>query len=337
MDSNAIRQSLKKLIPQSSPVNLVRIGGSRDGAYLVPDDLNNIQACFSPGVNNVKDFEDELVLKYDIICHMCDYSSDLEKFKTPLIKGLQSFEKKWLDIDGGEDSIALAEWVERKCGKINGDLLLQMDIEGAEFRNLNNASSDLMNRFRIILLELHVPANDNRQIPIGKDILQLIDKLYETHQCVHIRGNNCCGDFIEEGTGLNIPKVMEVTYLRRDRFTINPKHLTLPQIPHPLDIPFNLPHIQPLHLNESWLEGRNRSLESELKIYEDFIIYESESRPRIINLSYLAKGLLICMKTAHANPAKAIPGLRLLVLHIKYQAINLMPLVFKRKHRRLPY
>lgn len=38
--------------PKPSPVPLVRIGGDWDGAYLVPDDLAGVAACFSPGVNN---------------------------------------------------------------------------------------------------------------------------------------------------------------------------------------------------------------------------------------------------------------------------------------------
>lgn len=326
-----IRESLIKLMPQPSPVKLVRIGGSKDGAYLVPDDLDAIQACFSPGVNNFKDFEDELTLKYGIKCHMCDYTSDLEKFKTPLINGMQTFEKKWLDIDGGADSISLAEWVEKSCGTSHDDLLLQMDIEGAELRNLNGASVELMNRFRILLLELHVPACDSSQMQFGADICQLIDKLYETHACVHIRANNCCGDFIDGGTGMNIPNVMEITYLRRDRFTGEPRHMLPPQLPHPLDIPFNLPQIQPLHLNSNWLGGRKRSLKSELKIYQDYIIYESESQPRIISLDYLRKGLLICKKNSFRDLSSVIYGFRLLAFHIRFQIKNLMPLLSRRQ------
>ena len=48
------------LQPKPCPVPLVRIGGNRDGAYLVPDDLTGVSACFSPGVSNRKDFEDKL-------------------------------------------------------------------------------------------------------------------------------------------------------------------------------------------------------------------------------------------------------------------------------------
>jgi hypothetical protein len=58
------------LRPRSSPFQLLRLGGSGDGAYLVPNDLAGIAACFSPGVNNFKNFEDELSLKWNflVIC-----------------------------------------------------------------------------------------------------------------------------------------------------------------------------------------------------------------------------------------------------------------------------
>ena len=97
--------SLKLLIPNPSPFKLIRIGGNGDGAYLLPDDLDGIDACFSPGVNNFKNFEDTLTKEYGIKSHMCDFSSEPSQFRTPLINGMQTFKKKWLDVDGGRDSI----------------------------------------------------------------------------------------------------------------------------------------------------------------------------------------------------------------------------------------
>lgn len=91
-----VLQLVDMMRPVPCPMGLIRIGGTEDGAYLVPNDLEGIQACFSPGVNNFKRFEDELTLRYRIPCHMCDYSSSPEKFTTPLIPNLQTFEKSGL-------------------------------------------------------------------------------------------------------------------------------------------------------------------------------------------------------------------------------------------------
>jgi hypothetical protein len=132
------RKLFSILKPKASPYNLIRIGGNADGAYLVPDDMTDIKACFSPGVNNFKDFEDILTSCYKIQCHMCDKSSDPEKLKTPLINGMQTFVKKWLDIDQNDDNISLEEWVIEHNPNSKDDLILQMDIEGAEYRNILN-------------------------------------------------------------------------------------------------------------------------------------------------------------------------------------------------------
>ena len=42
--------------------NLIRLGNDGDGGYLVPDDLNGIEACFSPGVAGNVNFEKALAL-----------------------------------------------------------------------------------------------------------------------------------------------------------------------------------------------------------------------------------------------------------------------------------
>lgn len=61
---NDISRLFEIIRPKSCPFRLKRIGGSQDGAYLIPDDLVGIEACFSPGVNCIKLFEDELSLSH---------------------------------------------------------------------------------------------------------------------------------------------------------------------------------------------------------------------------------------------------------------------------------
>ena len=144
---------LDVLQPKPSPIPLVRLGGNWDGAYMVPNDLKGIVACMSPGVSNVKRFEDELLDRYGIPSHMCDFSSDVESFRTPLKEG-QYFRKQWLDVNAADNSISLEEWIASDVGE-EGDLLLQMDIEGAEYRNLLATPESVLSRFRIIVIELH--------------------------------------------------------------------------------------------------------------------------------------------------------------------------------------
>lgn len=275
------KSSIKLMIPQPSPFELIRIGGTGDGSYLVPNDLDGIDACFSPGVNNFKNFEDELTNQFGIKCHMCDFSSEPEKFRTPLIDGMQTFQKKWLDIDGSTDSISLREWVNEHSLDSRKDLILQIDIEGAEYRNLLAADSFTLKRFRIIVIELHrLNAFQDPEL-FSKEVGALLTKLDKTHVSIHAHPNNCCGESLEPETGLNIPNVIEVTYLRRDRFTGEESRYIQPQLPHPLDISRNVSEMPPIHLNEKWLEKSKRSLESELKVLHDNLDFANWERDQL--------------------------------------------------------
>jgi hypothetical protein len=48
---------LARLYPVEADPPLIRMGPPGDGGYLLPDDLQGIEACFSPGVNEVSGFE----------------------------------------------------------------------------------------------------------------------------------------------------------------------------------------------------------------------------------------------------------------------------------------
>lgn len=260
-----------------------------DGAYLVPNDLEGIKACFSPGVNNRKTFEDELTTQHGMHCYMCDVTSDVDQLSTPLISGSQTFDKKWLDIDGSPDSVSLQQWIDLYVPDPAQDLLLQIDIEGAEYRNLNAASEATMQRFRIIIIELHgLPALlDPSQAEI--ELAPLLRKLDKTHVCVHAHPNNCCGEVVDPESGRNIPVVIEMTLLRRDRLELGQESSVAipPCMPHPLDISRNVPDKAPLHMNPNWLEGATLNVVSQLKRAEDnleFITYLRETeRPELNN------------------------------------------------------
>lgn len=263
------------MLPKPSPAPLIRIGGQADGSYLLPDDLHGIKACFSPGVSNRKDFEDELCDRFAIACHMCDYSSDKARLRTPL-KPTQTFRKKWLETQSGPDRISLTDWVNETHPDAKEDLLLQMDIEGAEFRTLLNTPENILRRFRIIVLELHRLRACKDPNEFSRELGPLLSLLDKHFVCVHAHPNNCCGEFILDDSGLNMPQVCEFTFLRRDRWRNRPKDgLYQPLIPHPLDIAANVPGKPPIFLNEKWLPSGRRPNESTIKMLEDQVRYLS--------------------------------------------------------------
>ena len=251
------------LRPKPSSHPLMRIGENCDGSYLVPEDLADITACFSPGVNNFKHFEDTLGGTYGIECHMCDFSSDVQAFRTPLKEGKQTFQKKWLDIKTEGDNISFDDWINEYAP--SGDLLLQMDIEGAEYRNLLSVSEAALSRFRVIILEVHGLEYMKSALVLRSVLAPTFKRLASLFSIAHAHPNNCCGDFEIPGTGIRIPNVLELTYVRKDRVTV-PKYG--PLLPHPLDVSQNVRNKPPLFLGEAWLD-QGRPVESKLKMMED--------------------------------------------------------------------
>jgi hypothetical protein len=236
---------------------------------LVPDDFTDILACYSPGVNNFKNFEDELHHKYGIVSHMCDFTSDEEKLRTPLMGG-QTFRKKWLDTNGSEDSISLEAWVDELTPNPNDELILQMDIEGAEYRNLLAVPERVLRKFRIIVIELHRLGVAKVPEKFDLELGPLLNKLAKFFTCVHAHPNNCCGEFTLPETGQNFPNVIELTLLRSDRWQfIGKEDLFAVSLPHPLDIVRNVKQKPPIVLNEFWLNGEKRNCESALKLATD--------------------------------------------------------------------
>ena len=127
-DIKNLERFIEKFRPKSVGKELIRIGGKGDGSYLLPDDLFGISVCFSPGVDVSSTFEQELAESYGIDSFMVDFSVD----KPPIENKHFHFDKKFLGNKNDEKFIRLEDWV--KANTIdNSDLILQMDIEGAEY------------------------------------------------------------------------------------------------------------------------------------------------------------------------------------------------------------
>ena len=241
--ASEVRSAIMLLHPKASPFPLVRIGGTSPG-YLIPDDLDGIVACFSPGVGESAEFELALA-EIGIPSFLADYSVD----KSPVDHDLLKFEKLFIatHTECGK-FIRFEDWMDRK-EVATGDLLLQMDIEGNEWPILSAVSAETLSRFRVIVLELH--GLDNLLTnPIGVEIFNSIfRKLNDQFSVVHLHANNCCGSL--KYRGLQIPRALEVTFIRKDRYKFSSK-LYQSEIPNSLDVSC-IPSRKELLLTEDWL------------------------------------------------------------------------------------
>jgi hypothetical protein len=230
------------LHPVRTDFPLIRFGPAGDGGYLVPDDLDGITACFSPGVNLVSGFEKECALR-GMDVYMADRSVEAPAESDPRF----DFIKTYVGASTREGFITLDDWVSTKVNDSYSDLMLQIDIEGCEYETLLAASPALLNRFRIIVAEFHW-LDHLWCHPLFQLINALIVKLLSTHHCVHLHPNNSGGSFTRNG--IEIPRLMEITFLRRDR---SPAIGYKTEFPDELDHP-NVPKAD-LRLPNCWFHS----------------------------------------------------------------------------------
>ena len=240
-----IRDLLFSLRPKTNGVNLIRIGGAGDGGYLLPDDFVGIEECFSPGSNLLWNFERELSERFHIKSFICD---SIDQKPRDLTEN-QDFTEAWVGPATDESStISLSDWIEIKSPG-DSDLILQMDIEGAEFQTLLSVSTKLLNRFRIIVIEFHFLEALKNRWAFNLMYTPIFSKLLENFDVVHLHPNNCCGTWTVGD--LEFPRIIEVTFHRKDRAISDLKNA---DIKNQLDYPC-VPSNKELRIE--WLESSN--------------------------------------------------------------------------------
>ena len=240
IDDSLVRNVLRSLRPRDCGKGLVRIGGSADGGYLVPNDLEGIEYCFSPGVGRTATFENHLA-GLGIRSFLADYTVDLP----PEDHSEYSFDKRFLGSTESDVYFTLPSWKNKYLQDYCGELLLQMDIEGAEYEVVLNTPDELLSQFRIIVIEFHDLGRLFEPFPY-RIMEACFRKLLKQFYVVHLHPNNCCG-CIRKGD-IEIPRVLEATLYNKRRITLD-KHATV--FPHPLD-ENNVPTHGPLNLPRCW-------------------------------------------------------------------------------------
>jgi hypothetical protein len=204
---NDVQRLIKKLRPVKTNYPLIRIGSPSDGGYLIPNMIDGIQAAYSPGVSNNSSFELELAKK-GIQCYLIDYSVDKAAEEHELIH----FDKKFLGFTDDDIHWTLDSWV-KKYTPTSNQLLMQIDIEGAEYESIISASQETLSRFKVIIAEFH--GLDSIFSLYGFKLINLcFEKLLKDFYVVHLHPNNCEGEVRK--WGFSVPRVMEITFIRKD-------------------------------------------------------------------------------------------------------------------------
>ncbi len=233
-------RDIKKILSCKKVVGkeLIRVGsGEGDGGYIMIDDFDHTMVAYSCGIGNDVSWDMDIANK-GMKVFMYDHTIS----RLPRVHNNFIFYN--FGIGEGSKCLPLGEILKKNGHLDNRDLILKMDIEGAEWEVLNDISSDLLYNFKQISLELH----DICKWEWRQKILKVLQKIRMTHQAVWIHGNNA--GQAEVANGILIPNLIEVTFVRKDSYLLIDAECDFPMS---LDLP-NLKYRNDFELG-NWGEG----------------------------------------------------------------------------------
>lgn len=190
---------------------LVRIGCSDgSGGYVMLDDVKEKDIFYSFGISADVTWDAYPAEKWNKPVYMYDHTISALPYEH------SNFKWKKIGIcgnngAGGQNNLKSLSEILRDNGHENEtDMILKMDVEGAEWDVFSSFPTDDLDRFDQITLEMHGFLDLNNR----DKILTSLQNLKMHHQVVHLHGN-CFGISIPM-TGYNMPDIMEVTYVRKE-------------------------------------------------------------------------------------------------------------------------
>jgi len=191
---NAVQNAFSALLPHSTDYEEIRVGGEGDGGYVIPKIAHEWDVLISPGVGASSMFEMSIASpKTKVI---------LIDGNVPMPSGLPNnfeFIHKLLGVEDSQNTISLGS-ILTKYYKADQWVMLQMDIEGAEWSVLREVMNEDLQKFQMIILELHnlenLLSNESRD-----DYTNVLNKLSKSHFCSHFHVNNAGGFFFTEERG----------------------------------------------------------------------------------------------------------------------------------------
>jgi hypothetical protein len=205
----------------------VRVGGGNDGGYVMLDDWSGIAGAISIGIGN-DDAWDRAILARGIPVAQFDHTITDPPGRAD---GLA-----WQPLGVGAADVnnvrTLASLIRLSGLPEAGDLLLKTDVESAEWAVFAAGEHVApVGRFRQIVIELHGfdRVAETTWFAMAEAALS---HLARTHAVIHVHANNCCGMTLIGG--IPFPRLLEVTYARRDAYALEPEHGPFPS---PIDAP----------------------------------------------------------------------------------------------------
>lgn len=206
-----IQQCLHLLTPRDlHDLPKRRLGQNADGGCVLADDLAAVSVVYSFGVGGEVSFEHDLAQAGKPI-----YLFDHTVPGPPHPHANFHFRPEGLGPcgDPAAQLYSLQHQIHRNGHDDLRDMLLKIDIEGAEYEVVGSLDAESLTRFRQIALEIHWLSRLNE--PAFRQAFYIaLSKINEYFVLFHVHGNNCAPLNIVDGFA--VADVLELSYMRRD-------------------------------------------------------------------------------------------------------------------------
>ena len=226
-----IRATLRLISPVAA-INIAkcRVGGFKDGGYVMLDDLDGIGICYSLGVGPDVSWDFEMAGRGADV-----YQYDHTIVTPPVEHRLFHFSRTGITHDGSlaPDFKRLDTLLQENGHVGRDDMVLKIDIEGDEWDSLDALDPVVFTRFRQIVAEFH----GMRLLDIEsfrQRARRVFLKMRQTHEVIHVHGNNFAGMAVVEG--IPIADCIELSLANRRFYSFAP---ATDLFPGPLDFANN--------------------------------------------------------------------------------------------------
>jgi hypothetical protein len=184
----------------------ILLGEKGDGSYVILDDFDKIKIAYSFGIFNKVQFDEELanrgidVYMYDHTINSLPYTNSHFHWKKIGVRGKNTKDNNLKTL---EELI-----IENNHIKEN-NMILKMDVEGAEWESLKDLPGKFLNKFKYILIEYHF-LNPEAE---GQLYYNVLKKIHKYHQPFYFRCH--MRNLIVNFGNNRICQYLEVSYVTR--------------------------------------------------------------------------------------------------------------------------
>ena len=206
---------------------------------MIPNILNEISHCYSAGIGGHISFEKNLS-QYQIDSFGAD--GNIEELPENLPN--YNFTKKNIGLVNDSKNIRFETWINSNTPS-NNSLIGQIDIEGEEYNLILDTPNKTFEKFKIIVIEFHNLNKIDNKI-IYNLYYKSISKILLNFNICHLHINNAEKPI--KIKGINIPPLIEITFLRKDFYNDKLKQI---ELPNKLDSK-NLLNKKDYNFDENW-------------------------------------------------------------------------------------